>query len=225
MIGLVACSSQKLKHAAIARRLYSSPLFQKSIAYAERRCMQTFVISAAHGLVGVDDMIEPYDRRLGRKVERARWGRQVVAQLIARGVGKHEDLLVLAGEDYSGPIRAALRDEGWTGAAYEPLQGKQVGDRLAFLNAELDAMPPQLPAPKQNPVAHAIEAWATHRATPCGCTCEACCDCAIQREGYICNFCGKTDREVTRMISGPRAAICDGCIEFCVDIIDAQESA
>ncbi len=38
-----------------------------------------------------------------------------------------------------------------------------------------------------------------------------------------CNFCGKSDKEVAKLIAGPQVFICDECIEVCTDIV--RESA
>jgi ATP-dependent Clp protease ATP-binding subunit ClpX len=42
-----------------------------------------------------------------------------------------------------------------------------------------------------------------------------------------CNFCGKSQKEVKKLIAGPGVYICDECIELCSDIIfqDSQKSA
>ena len=44
-----------------------------------------------------------------------------------------------------------------------------------------------------------------------------------------CSFCGKTQREVRKLIAGPTVYICDECIKLCNDIIaeemDRKESA
>jgi len=34
-----------------------------------------------------------------------------------------------------------------------------------------------------------------------------------------CSFCGKGEKEVKKLIAGPRVYICDECIELCVDIV------
>ena len=34
-----------------------------------------------------------------------------------------------------------------------------------------------------------------------------------------CSFCGKSQRELRKLIAGPTAFICDECIELCRDII------
>lgn len=43
-----------------------------------------------------------------------------------------------------------------------------------------------------------------------------------------CSFCGKTQDQVERLISGPGVFICDGCVELCMDIVEgipAQQKA
>lgn len=34
-----------------------------------------------------------------------------------------------------------------------------------------------------------------------------------------CSFCNKSDRDVRKLIAGPKVFICDECVEVCVDII------
>lgn len=58
-VGLVGCASQKLKRPAPARELYVSPLFKKASAYAEATCDRWYVLSAKHGLVHPDAVLEP----------------------------------------------------------------------------------------------------------------------------------------------------------------------
>lgn len=146
MIGLVSCSSQKLDRPAPARKLYCSPMFRRSLAYAEARCERVYVLSAALGLVELSQRVEPYDLRIGGKKERAAWGRRVAGTLIDRH-GREVDYLVLAGADYAVPLATALRTydghngERWTGVATErilqPLAKMQVGQRLRWLNEQL----------------------------------------------------------------------------------------
>ena len=45
-----------------------------------------------------------------------------------------------------------------------------------------------------------------------------------------CNFCGKSQHEVRKLIAGPSVYICDECVELCNDIIreelqEAQDEA
>ncbi len=37
-----------------------------------------------------------------------------------------------------------------------------------------------------------------------------------------CSFCGKTQEEVNRLVSGPGVYICDECIDVCIEIMDAE---
>ena len=41
-----------------------------------------------------------------------------------------------------------------------------------------------------------------------------------------CNFCGKSQHEVRKLIAGPSVYVCDECVELCNDIIreELQES-
>ncbi|MGE4606607.1 MAG: ClpX C4-type zinc finger protein, partial [Myxococcota bacterium] len=39
-----------------------------------------------------------------------------------------------------------------------------------------------------------------------------------------CSFCGKSQREVKKLIAGPTVYICDECIELCNDIIAEEYS-
>lgn len=39
-----------------------------------------------------------------------------------------------------------------------------------------------------------------------------------------CEFCGKTERQVHKLVTGPNSAICDECIRLCVDIISDERT-
>jgi len=38
----------------------------------------------------------------------------------------------------------------------------------------------------------------------------------------VCSFCGKTVKEVKRLIAGPGVYICEDCVHLCVDIIEDE---
>ena len=40
-----------------------------------------------------------------------------------------------------------------------------------------------------------------------------------------CSFCGKSQREVRKLIAGPTVFICDECVELCTDIIDEEHES
>lgn len=39
---------------------------------------------------------------------------------------------------------------------------------------------------------------------------------------YKCSFCGKSNRQVNRLIAGQDAAICDACVKICVEMLDTE---
>lgn len=136
MIGLVACSSRKLGRAATARELYASPLFRLSLADAERTCTAVYVMSAKHGLVTLDETIEPYDVKLAERGWRGRW--QWARSLLDRLEVLHPEqpgIAIYGGRLYADPIRteAVNPNARWQGAISEPLEGLQIGERLRYL--------------------------------------------------------------------------------------------
>jgi hypothetical protein len=61
------CAARKLDRPAPARELYVSQLFEKASAYATAARDRRYVLSAKHGLVQPDTVLEPYDVRLGAR--------------------------------------------------------------------------------------------------------------------------------------------------------------
>ena len=41
-------------------------------------------------------------------------------------------------------------------------------------------------------------------------------------EQLLCSFCGKSQRQVKKLIAGPGVYICDECIDLCNEIIDIR---
>jgi hypothetical protein len=137
-VGLVACAGQKLQHPAPARELYVSQLFRKASAYAEASCDRWYILSAKHGLLDPDDVLEPYDLRLGTPAAPPvrEWAAKVRGQLEAELAGLDVTLIVLAGEQY----RTALQGSPWP---YEvPMKGLGIGRQLGWLTAQLSGERP-----------------------------------------------------------------------------------
>ena len=44
-------------------------------------------------------------------------------------------------------------------------------------------------------------------------------------EQLLCSFCGKSQRQVKKLIAGPGVYICDVCIDLCIEIIDEELTA
>src|SRR5690349_18422261 len=43
----------------------------------------------------------------------------------------------------------------------------------------------------------------------------------VRRRRLRCAFCGKSEREVSRLLAGPRVHICDACVGVCNAILEA----
>ena len=83
-IVILSCGKSKLNRACAARDLYIGDLFRKSLAYARSLCPDTiYILSAKHGLLELDDVVEPYEMTLNKmgKTDRKNWAERVLAQL------------------------------------------------------------------------------------------------------------------------------------------------
>jgi hypothetical protein len=131
-LGLVGCAKTKRAEASPARTLYKSPLFVAALAHAERNCDETFIVSAAHGLLPLDETVQPYDRSLRElpKKERLAWGARFAESVRARFPQLPLHVLVLSGLEYAAPILSGARRYGWT--VETPLARKSIGQRLAW---------------------------------------------------------------------------------------------
>jgi len=43
----------------------------------------------------------------------------------------------------------------------------------------------------------------------------------LRKRRLRCSFCGKSEREVARLLAGPKAHICDACVGVCNRILEA----
>lgn len=102
MITLVGCGKAKRENAAPARDLYTSSYFAAKRNYVERSGREWYVLSAKHGLLDPDEVVEPYDA-YGLDDDLAR---DVVDEL-----PDDERIEILAGQDYVEPMRRHVDDE------------------------------------------------------------------------------------------------------------------
>lgn len=130
----MGCVKSKRDPPSPAKDLYTSTLFVGRRRYVERNCDRWFVLSALHGLLDPDQVIEAYDVSLADADEafRARWSAAVLAQL-ERHLGR------LDGTTFEVHAGSAYRDHGLVsglraaGATVEePAAGLNFGQQLAF---------------------------------------------------------------------------------------------
>ena len=133
-VALVACSKVKLtpaqierrphqfdifspvgRHAVPAQELYQGQLFKLSRAWLEskRPGKEWAILSAKHGLVLPEQMIEPYDLALGDLTweQQKRWGQRVRSQLAALWGIDDVIYLILAGESYRHHLHLPMSED------------------------------------------------------------------------------------------------------------------
>jgi hypothetical protein len=128
-IVLLSCVATKLPHAAPARELYASPLFKKSLKYAESLEPDDIVIlSAKHYVLPLDKVIEPYDKTLLNmpNEEIREWAVQVLKILADKYDLDNDYFIILAGEKYRKYLTPQLAH--WSA----PLKGLRIGQQLAW---------------------------------------------------------------------------------------------
>lgn len=130
---LVACAAAKRAHAAPAKDLYVSALFQKSRAYAELNADHWYILSAKHGLVRPDEVIKPYNLTLNQMgiVDRRRWADRVNGQLDTV-IPTGSTLIFLAGARYREGLEPVQRHRGVTVTV--PMEGMRIGEQLQWLS-------------------------------------------------------------------------------------------
>lgn len=142
-ITLVSCCGPKLSRIAPARQLYRSPLFKKSVVYAEQLGHPWFVLSAKHGLIKPETQLAPYDASLAKATpwETQYWANAVAAELraLADFLGARRlAVTLLAGPRYA--AWAPIVSEWCT--VHAPMDGLPIGKRLQWLNEQMSFAEP-----------------------------------------------------------------------------------
>jgi IS5 family transposase len=103
---LVACGKRKLDAAAPAKNLYISPRFEKAREFAETYGARWLVLSAKHGAICPEKVIEPYDIDLSSlPPDRKRAWADAVLQTIRNSAEDASPIVVLATNSYSASLR------------------------------------------------------------------------------------------------------------------------
>lgn len=132
-IVLVTCVKTKADRPSPAKDLYTSALFRKQRAYAERYGAPWFILSAEHGLVAPDEWLSPYERYLPEMSRsfRAAWSAWVAARLeLLAGPLANMTVEVHAGSVYLDAVRPELEALG--AIVVDPLKGLSMGQRLSW---------------------------------------------------------------------------------------------
>jgi hypothetical protein len=141
-VALVGCSKLKREGTHRARDLYKSPLFRKSLVYAEYVSKHVYILSARYDLLELNREVSDYDEHLGDKPTDVRlaWAMRIIDELVEKH-GCSLKITLLAGHLYTRPIKQALRASACRWTINEPMQGLSVGERLRWLNERTDLEP------------------------------------------------------------------------------------
>lgn len=129
-IVLIACASQKLEHKAFVRNLYISTLFRYNLRYAKQLQPDDIaVLSAKHGLLTLEEEIEPYNLTLNtmKVSEIKRWANIVKGQMEVVCPSDQCEYTYLAGEKYRKYLVTYTKDYS------VPLKGLGIGQQLKML--------------------------------------------------------------------------------------------
>jgi cytoplasmic iron level regulating protein YaaA (DUF328/UPF0246 family) len=133
-IALVSCVKSKQSVPAPAGELYTSALFKGLRSYALANSDAWYILSAEHGLLKPDRIIEPYERTLNRmpRAEQAQWAARVWNQL-RPVLAPNTRVILLAGTNYRRDLVPLLRGHGCEISI--PFEGLSFGRQLARLKA------------------------------------------------------------------------------------------
>jgi len=121
---LIQCVNSKRDKACKAKRLYNSTYFNRMREYAEATGKPWKILSAKHGLVDPEDVVEPYDAFGLSQVQ----CRRIAAELDRQDV---TTVKIVAGKKYTNPLTPEL--EAYGIEVTELCRGQQIGERLQTL--------------------------------------------------------------------------------------------
>lgn len=129
-IVLISCVSKKLSHLAKVKNLYVSTLFKYNLKYANTLGADSiYVLSAKHGLLSLDQEIEPYEQTLNNMHanEVKDWANKVIRQLIIVTSLEEAEFIFLAGNKYRKYLLPHIKN------VQIPLEGLRIGKQLKRL--------------------------------------------------------------------------------------------
>lgn len=134
-IGLVGCGKAKQSKPAAARDLYTGSLTRLAIRWMDRNCELFFILSAKHGLLHPDTVIDPYNVKLSdySDEERESWGNWVADELEKLFNYQPIPFMVLAGSDYSNAFMPKITSLGLHEYVYEACRGLKMGSRMRWI--------------------------------------------------------------------------------------------
>lgn len=130
---IIPCGGAKLEKPAPARHLYTGSMFRDQLATAltMTTAENIRILSAKHGLLELDEIVEPYDLKMGQK---ASIKSETLAAQLATILPKNETYIIdaLLPKAYAAALEAATADhienhfDGCAGIGYQKQVLKQI---------------------------------------------------------------------------------------------------
>src|ERR1700726_3365281 len=112
-IALISCTKKKKTTRAPAALMYTSALFRKSLLYSLGNCDRAYILSAKHGVLGLSDVIDPYDLSIKQlSVDEKRLWVDIVNRRLEQVITKRDTVHLLCGQEYYKPTFRTLRRIG-----------------------------------------------------------------------------------------------------------------
>lgn len=125
LVSLVACSATKLSERAPAQDLYQGQLFRLAREWSERFAGRWYILSALHGVLDPQKMVDPYDLSMAERAKGYQWQKRTDSP-----IGKREDG-IFVGTD---PIDA------WASKCRGQLMGGAAGSAVYFRDGDVLVM-------------------------------------------------------------------------------------
>ena len=141
VVALISCTKSKMDYACTAKELYSkSNLFRHSYRYAGIIADMIYILSARHGLVNENAVIEPYDETLLDKnaKEKEEWAAKVFESLAEVTDLENDEYVILAGKVYYQKLLPRLKN------VQMPLEGVSLFDRPGVLTDLINDKQPEI---------------------------------------------------------------------------------
>jgi len=135
-IAIISCTKLKQDYPCDVKTMYQkSDLFSKIVKYIEGQDYTAwYVISAKHGLLSSEQIIEPYDITLNnmKARERKRWAESTANQIVELGV---HTIDIYAGQKYREYLIPLLEEHNIV--CHVPMMGLGIGQQLKFLKERI----------------------------------------------------------------------------------------
>ena len=120
-IALIGCSAKKTTRRGRAVDVYLGNLFKWSLKFCKKQDFKhILILSAKHGVIELDDIIEPYNETLNTKKrkERIQWALKVERQLKEKGLKKYDRYYFCGYKYYEYLAKGQMPFAGFKGIGY-----------------------------------------------------------------------------------------------------------